>query len=144
MAESQPISWRVHLHASPEQVFSLLTTSEGRARFWAESAVDDGQKITWVWTDGMTAQTDILECVPPTRFVLKYFGGSTVTFVLNDDGSGGTDLLLTDAEVSATDWQETHAGWVSVLLALKAAVDHRIDLRNHDPQRTWDQGYVDN
>jgi len=36
------------------------------------------------------------------------------------------------------------AGWVSVLMALKAAVDHGVDLRNHDPQRTWDQGYADN
>jgi hypothetical protein len=30
-----------------------------------------------------------------------------------------------------------------VLLALKAAVDHGIDLRNHDPRRTWDRGYAD-
>lgn len=36
------------------------------------------------------------------------------------------------------------AGWVSVLLALKAAVDFSVDLRNHDPGRTWDQGYADN
>lgn len=32
----------------------------------------------------------------------------------------------------------------SVLLALKAFVDHDVDLRNHDPTRTWDQGYCDN
>jgi hypothetical protein len=36
------------------------------------------------------------------------------------------------------------AGWVSVLLALKAAADFGIDLRNHDPARTWNKGYVDN
>jgi hypothetical protein len=35
------------------------------------------------------------------------------------------------------------AGWVSVLLALKAAADFRVDLRSHDPQRTWSQGYAD-
>jgi hypothetical protein len=35
------------------------------------------------------------------------------------------------------------AGWASVLLALKAAVDFGVDLRHHDPERTWDQGYGD-
>jgi predicted nucleic acid-binding Zn ribbon protein len=33
---------------------------------------------------------------------------------------------------------------VSVLMALKAAVDFSVDLRNHDPDRTWDHGYVEN
>jgi hypothetical protein len=66
------------------------------------------------------------------------------TFDLADDGAGGTDLTLTDAGVREADYAETHAGWVSVLLALKAAADHGVDLRNHDEQRTWDQGFVDN
>jgi len=39
---------------------------------------------------------------------------------------------------------EPCAGRVSVLLALKAAVDHGVDLRNHDRERTWVQGYADN
>jgi hypothetical protein len=37
-----------------------------------------------------------------------------------------------------------NAGWVSVLLGLKAAADHGVDLRNHDAARTWSQGYCDN
>ena len=41
-------------------------------------------------------------------------------------------------------WRHEHrAGWVSVLLALKAAVDFAVDLRNRDPDRTWEDGYVD-
>jgi hypothetical protein len=35
------------------------------------------------------------------------------------------------------------AGWVTVLLTLKAAADFGVDLRSHDPARTWGQGYVD-
>jgi hypothetical protein len=31
-----------------------------------------------------------------------------------------------------------------VLLALKSAADFGVDLRNHDPARTWDQGYAEN
>jgi hypothetical protein len=29
-------------------------------------------------------------------------------------------------------------------MALKAAADFGVDLRNHDRQRTWEQGYVEN
>ena len=42
------------------------------------------------------------------------------------------------------DRNENIAGWASVLLCLKAAVDHGVDLRNHDPQRAWANGYVEN
>lgn len=55
-----------------------------------------------------------------------------------------TDLTLSDAGVPAADRAEVTAGWVSVLLALKAAVDFGVDLRNHDRQRTWGTGYADN
>jgi hypothetical protein len=86
----------------------------------------------------------VLERDPPRRFSVEYFGGSYLTFDLRDDGAGGTDLILTEAGVSPGDWPENNAGWVSVLLALKATVDFGVDLRNHDPGRNWDQGYVDN
>ncbi len=38
---------------------------------------------------------------------------------------------------------EASARWLNVLLPLKAFVDHGVDLRSHDPTRTWDDGYVD-
>jgi hypothetical protein len=30
-----------------------------------------------------------------------------------------------------------------VLFPFKAAADFGVDLRNHDPSRSWDQGYAD-
>jgi uncharacterized protein YndB with AHSA1/START domain len=143
-ADPQRISWRLHLASPPARVYQLLATDEGRARFWAESAQETNGVITWRWPNGMTGQGRILERHPPQRFVVEYLGGSIVTFDLRDDGAGGTDLALTDAGV-ADEWRdETIAGWVSVLMALKAAADFSVDLRNHDPQRTWDEGFVDN
>jgi hypothetical protein len=75
---------------------------------------------------------------------VEYFGGSVATVEVTDDGAGGTDLTLTDRGVPHQDRAEVIAGWVSVLMALKGAVDFGVDLRNHDPQRTWDQGYAEN
>ena len=51
-------------------------------------------------------------------------------------GRGGTDLTLTETGVPSEWRKENLAGWVSVLLALKAAVDHGVDLRVHDTSRT--------
>ena len=86
----------------------------------------------------------ILENVPPKRFQVEYYGGTIATFELDPDSSGGTDLTLTDQGIPENDRSEVLAGWVSVLLALKASVDFGIDLRNHNPKWTWDEGYVEN
>lgn len=53
-------------------------------------------------------------------------------------------MTLTDVGVPLEDRTEVIAGWVSVLMALKGAVDFGIDLRTHDPDRHWEKGYVDN
>jgi uncharacterized protein YndB with AHSA1/START domain len=143
-ANRELITWRLHLRATPAVVYALLATDEGRARFWAEQAVERDGMIDFIFPGGQRWQGTILAREPPHRFALVYIGGSTTTFTLTDDGEGGTELLLTDAGVPQADRIEVTAGWVSVLLALKAAVDFGVDLRNHDPERTWEQGYAKN
>lgn len=138
------IRWRLHLAAPPEAVYGFLAAPAGRARFWAESAEDDNGFIVWRFPNGETARTRLLEQKPPHRFVVEYLGGSTATFELISDGARGTDLTLTDEGVPERWRVEVTTGWVSALLALKAAVDFGVDLRNHDPQRTWEHGFVDN
>ncbi len=140
MFQSNPdvIEWRIHFQSPPERVYEFLTTDAGRAQFWAESAVD------FVFPNGWTWRGPILEQVPNEKYVVEYFRHSVTTFELQDDGKGGTDLRLTDANVPPDDHTEVIAGWVSVLMQFKAAVDYDIDLRNHDPRRTWDEGFAEN
>jgi hypothetical protein len=38
----------------------------------------------------------------------------------------------------------TFSNSTTTLLALKAAADFGVDLRTHDPARTWEQGYAEN
>ena len=137
------IRWRLHLTSPPEVVFDLLATDDGRARFWAESAIERDGMIDFRFPNGMAWRGQILENDPPRRFSVDYFG-DRVTFELNRDQSAGTDLLLTDSGDMSAERYEVLAGWVSVLMALKAAADFGIDLRNHDHRRTWEQGYADN
>jgi uncharacterized protein YndB with AHSA1/START domain len=141
---TRDIRWRLHLASPPPDVYQALTTDSGRASFWAESAEERDGWIEWGWAGGLAARTQVLAMDRPHLFRLGYFGGSVVTFELVADGTGGTDLTLTDVGVAAADWEDTRPGWVSVLLALKAYVDHGVDLRNHDAARTWESSYVDN
>jgi uncharacterized protein YndB with AHSA1/START domain len=141
--ESGRIQWRIHLASPPPAVYRMLTTDEGRARFWAGSTDKADGVVTFRFPNGLVWRARVLEKQPDESFSLDYFG-STVRFDLAPDGRGGTDLTLTDDGQPDDERAETAAGWVSVLMALKAAVDYSIDLRNHDPARTWDQGYADN
>jgi len=138
------IRWRLHLNAPPATVYQTLATDQGRASFWAESAVAADGVIHFIFPNGATWDGAILAATPPTLYSVRYYGNSVTTFTLADDGRGGTDLTLTDAGVPPADRTEVIAGWVSVLMNLKAAVDFGIDLRAHDATRHWDQGYVEN
>jgi uncharacterized protein YndB with AHSA1/START domain len=137
-----PIRWRMHVNASPERVFRALDSNEGRAAFWAESAVERDGAIEFRFVNGVTCRSRVLARQAPRLFALDYMGGEA-RFELSSDGSGGTDLLLVHHGVAAEEWQDVHAGWLNVLFPLKAWVTHGIDLRNHDPARSWDQGYAD-
>lgn len=141
--DPRKIEWRIHLKAPPSDVYGILATDEGRARFWAESAVEREGEIDFHFPNGMRALGKVLEKHPPYRFAVVYFGREVV-FELQDDDGDGTDLHLIASSSAPEDRAEEIPGWVSVLLTLKAAVDFGVDLRNHDNARTWDQGYADN
>ncbi len=141
-APGGPIRWRMHLPTPPEKVFAALDSEHGRAGFWAESAAEVDGHIEFRFINGATCRSRILERQPPHLLALDYFG-SPALFELASDGQGGTDLLLTHQGVEAEQWNEVHAGWLNVLFPLKAWLTDGIDLRNHDPRRTWDQGYAD-
>lgn len=137
-----PIRWRMHIPASPEKVFAALDSDAGRASFWSESAVEVEEHIEFRFINGFTCRSRVLERHPPGVLSIDYIGG-VARFELTDDGAGGTDLLLTHHGIEGAEWNEVHAGWLNVLFPLKAWVAHGVDLRNHDPERSWDQGYAD-
>lgn len=137
-----PIRWRMHLPVPPQAVFEALDSDAGRASFWAESGVERDGAIEFRFINGFSCRSRLLERRPPHLWSLDYLGGP-VRFELADDGRGGTDLLLTHEGVAAEEWNEVHAGWLNVLFPLKAWLAHGVDLRNHDPERSWDQGFAD-
>jgi uncharacterized protein YndB with AHSA1/START domain len=138
------IRWRLHLKSPVEKVYQAVSTDNGRASFWAESAVEQENIIHFKFPNKLIWEAQILEAIPNRRYTIEYIGKSVTTFLLEEDDRGGTDLTLIDTEVPLAHRTEVIAGWVSVLMALKAAVDFGVDLRTHDEGRHWDHGYVEN
>ena len=138
------IRWRVCLTTSADAAYRMLTTDDGRRAFWADSAdeVEPGV-IEFKFRSGETWRSRILERRPPTRFRLSYFNGSDLTFDLDQDTARRTVVTVTEIGLPYDDWLDNYAGWVSVLMNFKAAIEFGIDLRNDVPDRSWRMGFVD-
>ena len=144
MAESgHTLRWQLRLRAPVAEVFSLLTTDRGRETFWVERSIQRGDQLEFQYPGGAKLVCLVLEHKKNERFTITYFDGTRVSFTLCD-ANGGTHLTLEQRDLAAESAAENRAGWVSVLLALKAQADFGVDLRNHDSDRTWEQGYPDN
>ena len=138
-----PIVWRVHIAAPRTVVYEYLATAQGRARFWAESAEERNGVISFVFPDGSRYESDILERREPKLFSIEYFA-SVVVFRLEPDGDDSTVVVMENEGVDPAERTEVTAGWVSVLMQLKAAAQFGVDLRNHSAERSWARGYVEN
>lgn len=123
-------------------MFEALTTDRGRESFWAEHAPQVGDEIHFSFVNGVYERARIVRIEPSTRFEIEYFGAQVVFEVASAD-DGGTDVTLITTGFAPEDREELLAGWLNVLLPMKAAIDHGVDLRNHDPTRTWERGWAD-
>lgn len=142
VAPGQPIVWRLSLASSPEDVFRLLDTDEGRERFWARRSRATSDGFDLEFTGGVREHVILLERQPPRSMRILYFGAET-ELSLAPHPDGGCELEVVCRCDDADEWFEFFPGWVSWLLVLKAAVDFGVDLRSGSPERTWRARYVD-
>ncbi|MBN8285087.1 hypothetical protein [Zoogloea sp.] len=115
----------------------------GRAAYWAESAPEVDGVITFHMLNYEPFAGRILKRVEPSMFTVEYFG-TAVEFSFFGDVTGGTGLSLVASLVDELFRWKMAAGWVSVLMAMKAAGDHGVDRRNHDPSSSRSDSYADN
>ncbi|NNF36972.1 MAG: hypothetical protein HKN68_22910 [Saprospiraceae bacterium] len=142
MIKDNSIRWKLKLTSPKERVYHMLSTGEGRASFWAESAIEKEGFIHFVFPNGQEYLSRIINNRKCEEFSIDYFG-SVATFMLKEEKEH-TILSLLNQDVDGQEINEVNAGWVSVLMSLKAACDYNIDLRNHSSECHWDNGYVEN
>ncbi len=121
----------------------MLSTDKGREAFWCERSSESENQILFLFPNGTEYNAAIHERIEGKLFKLNYFN-SLVTFEIDENADGSSDVTLTNTHVAEDEYDEVNAGWVSVLMNLKAVTDHGVDLRNHHKLKTWDHGYVDN
>jgi uncharacterized protein YndB with AHSA1/START domain len=123
------IFWKLHFVSSPEKVYSALSKSEERKKYWADSAEEKNGVISYVFNNlNFTDVGKVIEAVPNKKYSVVYLS-TEVTFTIKSDGKGGADMALLVKKVPADRKVELIAGWVNWLMTMKAAVDHGIDLR---------------
>ena len=130
------------VHAEPDRIWEVLTTSEGVNQWFttgAEWTHEPGTPMHWRWVDwgpydiSTASAGEIIEVDPPRRFVFSWGTGpgelrSTVTVTLEPD-AGGTKVELTDAGYPDTP-EGRHAlmdcacGWGEALTLAKFYVEH--------------------
>lgn len=135
------INWKVKLSHDPAAVFERLTTDRGRESFWAERSRETQEGFDLEFPNGQEIHVTVLEVIAGRCLKVRYFDAPT-SFYLEPIREG--TILTLRATVSDEEYVETHAGWVSVLLTLKAQIEGGIDLRNHAKEYSWDEGFADN
>jgi len=134
---ARPVAEVYEAVADPEQLSHYFTTGGARGR------LEKGADVTWDFADfpGRFPVT-VVESDPPRRLVIRWEARSsleaeTTTFFEFESIDGGTRTLVTITESA---WQATpdgaksafeHCeGWTGMLDALKAWVEHGINLRD--------------
>ena len=122
--------------ADPAKLSQYFTTGGAKGR------LEEGATVTWDFHDFPGAfPVHVIEVVPDERIVLEWKANEpdtdyqvtvTMTFKPTDDGR-------TMVEIAEEGWHETEAalkasygncmGWAQMLAALKAWVEHKINLR---------------
>lgn len=141
---SGEINWKVHFSSPIEKVYEALTTDKGRKQFWAENTIEKNGYIEFSILNYPKYKSKILKKNGKDVFQIEYFGTIVMFRLFTTQDDFGTDLFLTAQTDNEDVKNEMTSGWVSVLLAMKAAVDFGVDLRNHNPDRVWENGYLDN
>lgn len=124
--------------ADPEQLSRYFTTGGARGRLEA------GAEVSWDFHDFPGAfPVTVVEAVPPKRIVIRWGGnatsdpsGTTTTTFEFEPIDDGSRTLVT---ITETSWQATAdgakaafgncEGWTGMLAALKAWLEHGINLR---------------
>ena len=96
------INCRIRLKATPDEVFSLLTTDDGRALFWAERTVQTGDRIVFyfpnggsLWVSGVTLHDNGTGSSQGGGLGWEGDGGNKVQGMIERiSGSGNEEALL--------------------------------------------------
>jgi uncharacterized protein YndB with AHSA1/START domain len=132
-------------------VFEAWTNGDEIAKWFTEEAIIEPRRngrIYMMWLTGETMDDKIISIAKNRLFTIP-FGDKRerVTVRFKKDGRGCIcELHQYNMGTSPKDKWEWHKGcamgWTFFLANLKAYLEHGIDLRNHNPKRSYKKGFI--
>jgi uncharacterized protein YndB with AHSA1/START domain len=105
-----PFVWRLSLASSPEHVFELLDTDEGRERFWAHRSRVAPEGFDLWFSGGLEGRVVVVDRDPPTRMVIRYFGSEAEFDLAPREGGGCLFQVTCRAMIRRPGSSSTRAG----------------------------------
>jgi len=142
---------RVFIAAKPEKVFAAWTNDRLVSKWFTEKTIIEprkGGRLYFEWLAGDKLETKIVAIVKNKKFVFPFGPGKVeVAVTFKKDGKGTICELhqygmKTDPKSKWNFHRGCIQGWTFFLTNLKAHLEHGLDLRSHDPNRSYRQDYV--
>lgn len=153
---AKPYDWtqftqRVLIKAPPLRVFKAWTDPAEIVRWFtvkAELEPRKGGRLYFEWLAGDKFEGKIIRVRKPNLLVFPFGSKGEEVEVKISKVKGGSlvELRQYGMKTSPNDKVSMHlgcqTGWTFFLANLKAWLEHKIDLRGHDPSRSYRQGYI--
>ena len=154
--KSKPFDWtkfflRIAIDTSPEKVFQAWTDDKIVTKWFTVKAEMEPKKkgrIFWEWLGCDKLDTKNIDFVPNKKFVFPFGSkGEQVAITIVPDSSGAIcelrqTKMKTDPKSRIAMHMGCKQGWTFFLTNLKSYLEHGIDLRSHDTNRSYNQNFV--
>lgn len=152
----KPFDWtrfslKIEIAAPPERVYAAWTTAaEVEAWFSVRCEIDAraGGRLFYEWLGGDRLEANVIAARKNRELRIPFGPKGEEVRVVFTKIRGGTLCTLEQTGMRTSPKQkiEMHlgckTGWVFFLTNLKAYLEHGLDLRSHDPRRSYRTGYL--
>jgi uncharacterized protein YndB with AHSA1/START domain len=156
MPEKKKYDWtqfklRIEIKASPSRVFKAWTDDKLVSMWFTTKTIIEPKKngrVYYEWLGGDKFDTRIIDIKKDRLFLIPFGGkGEKIKVTMAKTKSGTVcEIHQFDMKTSPKDKWAMHkgceTGWTFFLTNLKSYLEHGIDLRSHDREKSYKQNYV--
>jgi uncharacterized protein YndB with AHSA1/START domain len=156
MAKRYTYDWshfteKIEIKASPEKVYRAWTDDKLITKWFVHKAVIEpkkGGRFYMKFLGDVESDEKVLGIRKNSYFCFSFGkAGETVEITIKKSGKG-TDCILRQFGMKTSNKAKVQwhmgcrNGWVFFLTNLKSFLEKGVDLRSHDPRKSYKQGYV--
>lgn len=155
-SKTKPYDWtqftiKIEIASPPSRVFQAWTDETVIVKWFVEKAHIEprkGGRIYLEWLGGVSGDERILAIRDQTYLRFPFGGKQVQVEVKIKKDKRGSICTLRQFQMETTpkarvEWHMgCKTGWVFFLTNLKALLEHGIDLRSHDPKRSYKQHFA--